>query len=173
MKNLLLLLACCCAMATAVAQKQINHFEYQETVKNDSSHHISRLLVVATGNMFTRKVADDLRYALDKQCSKRKVEISFQYLNHYEDAGTIFPMKPTEAALHDAVLLIRPDDSTSTALKQVTGFMLFKSNNVKTPIWTAKLAIKADLSSSSYFNYLALKLIQIWKANKIFLGSHK
>ncbi|MET6999476.1 hypothetical protein [Chitinophaga defluvii] len=175
-------------------------YRYHVTKANTANHQFKQLLIVSAGSMANRKVAQDLKYALDK--SFRKIGVTTAY-EHLGNAEFCTPENVKIAAgkyPHDAVFVITPlsvanavmipvynhasTDFRTNELQsvQTTGraidvsyqtstFSLFDDADYANPYWTANVDLSINLAAEKVYDKLAAGLLKTWKTEGIVAGS--
>ncbi|MFB6455819.1 hypothetical protein ACE38W_11150 [Chitinophaga sp. Hz27] len=198
MKRVVLSLLLAMGLLTAYAQ---NNNPSVESSANAPSieRKIKKLLILSAGPMSSRKIAQDVKYALDKEFKGMEFSSSFIHMGdlsyctdeNIQIASKMYP--------HDAILVIRPElvtDSTkdyvrrslaynlllrdySRPLKkkrteeystQLSSFFLYDGATPPAPFWSAQLEVNTNLRSESYYDHLVRTLKDTWEAEKIRIG---
>jgi len=150
--------------------------------------------------MSSRKIAQDLKYALDKEFKNKEFSSSLSYLgdiSYFTDeniriASRVYP--------HDAILVITPEfvaDSTRDYVRrtlahnllirnyalpakkkrtkefstQLTTFSLLDDGNPAVLFWSEQIEISTNLGSDKYFVHLARTLRDTWHSQMISMGN--
>ncbi|WP_143309579.1 hypothetical protein [Chitinophaga vietnamensis] len=199
MKKIILLLLLAAGLINAYAQTG-DPTIVTSIKENTTERQIKKLLILSAGPMSSRKIAQDVKYALDKELKNEAFSSSLMYLgdvSHVTDeniriASRMYP--------HDAILVIAPEfvaDSTKDYVhrtlayniflrdygrpakkkgtkeftNQLSIFSLLDDTNLTEPYWAAQIAISTNLGSDKYFNHLVKMLKETWYSQMISLGS--
>lgn len=129
MKRLLLLLWLLVPVIPTLAQG--HDFVLNEIRENATARKIGSLLIITAGPMSTRKIGQDMKYALDKQFRNKSFETSVVHLGTIEYCTDENIAKASAMYPHDAVLIVAP--------KEVEDKSVIKSLNK--PLPTAALVM--------------------------------
>ncbi|WP_147323556.1 hypothetical protein [Chitinophaga silvatica] len=199
MKRIILLLLLATGFINAYTQTD-NPNTTSSTKENTTGRKIKKLLILTAGPMSSRKIAQDLKYALDKEFKNKEFMSSLSYLGDIDYLTEENIQIASKMYPHDAILLISPElvaDSTrdyvhrtlahnllirdySRPVKkkrtkefstQASFFSLLDDANPTVPFWSTYLVISTNLASNKYFDDLVKTLIYSWNAEKISIGS--
>jgi len=175
-------------------------YKYHVTKPNTANHQFKQLLIVSAGAMANRKVAQDLKYALDKSFRKMGVTTTYEHLGNAEFC-TPENVKIAEGKHpHDAVFVITPlsvanammtpvynhtgtDARTNASIpvqttgpaidvsRQTSTFSLFDGTDYANPYWTANVDLSVNLAAEKIYDKLAAGLLKTWKTEGIVAGS--
>jgi|GEM_PF-6587087 len=101
------------SLCTAFAQRSnIEELATITTLENTVPRQLHHLLIISSGPMSSRKIALDIKYALDKQLKGGKFASTIVHLGGMEDCTTENIQKALNMHPHDAALLITPQLDT-------------------------------------------------------------
>ncbi|NML36345.1 hypothetical protein HHL17_03955 [Chitinophaga sp. G-6-1-13] len=108
MKRLLLILWLLVPVIPTVAQG--HDFVLNEIRQNSTTRKIGSLLIISAGPMSTRKIGQDMKYALDKEFRNKSFQTSVVHLGTLENCTDENIAKASAMFPHDAVLVVVPKE---------------------------------------------------------------
>ncbi|QJB34601.1 hypothetical protein HF329_26195 [Chitinophaga oryzae] len=108
MKRLLLLLWLLVPVISAMGQG--HDFVLNEIRENTTARKIGSLLIISAGPMSTRKIGQDMKYALDKQFRNKSFQTSIVHLGTLEYCTDENIAKASAMFPHDVVLVVVPKE---------------------------------------------------------------
>ncbi|MBV7528531.1 hypothetical protein [Chitinophaga sp. sic0106] len=191
MKNIILALLLVAGMLPAYAQV----INTNSDTDSSTVTYISKLLILSTGTLSSRKIAQDLQYALDKKYKHAGFSSTFVHLGKFQNGEPISIQAAAKTHPHDAILLITPNlvrDCTIVYVRnnmaiggnrntenlypneyshQQSTFHLMYDADPNRPIRQFPLDISTNLASKKYFNKLADTLVKKLNSHLIVLGN--
>ncbi|WP_212001165.1 hypothetical protein [Chitinophaga sp. HK235] len=108
MKRLLLILWLLVPVIPTVAQG--HDFVLNEIRQNSTTRKMGSLLIISAGPMSTRKIGQDMKYALDKEFRNKSFQTSVVHLGTLEYCTDENIAKASAMFPHDAVLVVAPKE---------------------------------------------------------------
>ncbi|WP_146616132.1 hypothetical protein [Chitinophaga dinghuensis] len=199
MKSIILSLLLATGILHTYAQTDA-HVASTNLTENTTGRNIRKLLIISTGPMSSRKIAQDLKYAFDKEFKNHDLTTSLVHLgdiSYFTDENIQIASKMYP---HDAILVINPQlvsDSTRDYVHRTLAHNLFLRNrglpvrqkrtkefstqtsifsllddaNITVPFWSAQMEVATNLASDKYFDHLVKTLKDTWLSQMISLGS--